>query len=140
MLIQLPGSFYNFDRQSNDIQVAVNYVRCQGSENSLKECIHFRDRYSGCSHDDDVGVRCQPCKKVVTRDYIAIAIRIIILVIAGLKCSIIGFGIFLGFFWPCFTSLFKIFLCLLVNVAKPIFVKALVSSYYSQWEKTIHSM
>ena len=40
--------------------IAVDYVRCQGSENSLKECLHFSHSYSGCSHDDDVRVRCQP--------------------------------------------------------------------------------
>ena len=46
--------------QSSSRPIAVDYVRCQGSENSVAECTYFSYSFSGCSHDDDVGVRCQP--------------------------------------------------------------------------------
>ena len=48
-----------FDKE-NDLPIAVDYVKCQGSENLLKNCVHFSHSFSGCSHGDDVGVRCQP--------------------------------------------------------------------------------
>ena len=55
------NTFYNFDRGSSAIQIAVDYVNCKGSEESLKNCTHFSHSY-GCSHTDDVGIRCKPCK------------------------------------------------------------------------------
>ena len=41
------------------LPIAVDYVKCNGSEDTLRECIHFSHSY-GCSHDEDVGVHCQP--------------------------------------------------------------------------------
>ena len=52
--------FYKFDEEPNNFPIAVDYVKCQGSENSLKDCVHFSHSYSECGHSDDVGVRCQP--------------------------------------------------------------------------------
>lgn len=50
-------------QQENTIPIAVDYVKCQGLENTLKECVQFSHSY-GCSHDEDVGVRCQPGKEM----------------------------------------------------------------------------
>ena len=52
--------FYKFDEEPNNFPIALDYVKCQGSENSLKDCVHFSHSYSECGHSDDVGVRCQP--------------------------------------------------------------------------------
>ena len=42
------------------IPIVMNYVNCSGSEVKLWDCLHFTHSYSGCSHSDDAGVRCQP--------------------------------------------------------------------------------
>ena len=42
------------------IPILMDYVNCSGSEVRLGDCLHFTHSYSGCSHSDDVGVRCQP--------------------------------------------------------------------------------
>ena len=44
--------------------IGMDYVNCTGSESQLRECIHFT-HYYGCSHNDDVGVRCRPGKLVL---------------------------------------------------------------------------
>ena len=42
--------------------IIMDYVNCTGSEPKLwDECIHFT-HYYGCSHDNDIGVKCQPGK------------------------------------------------------------------------------
>ena len=50
--------FREFDREP-EIPVALDYTKCQGTEDSLIECVHFSHSY-GCGHDNDIGVRCQP--------------------------------------------------------------------------------
>ena len=50
---------YGTEQPSNR-PIAVDYVRCQGSEYSLAECTRLSHSFSGCSHDDDVRVHCQP--------------------------------------------------------------------------------
>ena len=42
------------------IPILMDYVNCSGSEFRLWDCLHFTHSYSGCSHSDDAGVRCQP--------------------------------------------------------------------------------
>ena len=42
------------------IPILMDYVNCFGSEVGLWDCVHFTHSYSGCSHSDDAGVRCQP--------------------------------------------------------------------------------
>ena len=42
------------------IPILMDYVKCSGSEVRLWDCPHFTHSYSGCSHSDDAGVRCQP--------------------------------------------------------------------------------
>ena len=37
--------------------VFIDYINCTG--NFWESCTHFA-HHSGCSHDDDVGVQCQP--------------------------------------------------------------------------------
>ena len=38
----------------------IDYVHCTGSEPRIwGHCTHFT-HYYGCTHEDDVGVRCQP--------------------------------------------------------------------------------
>ena len=39
--------------------VFMDYVNCNGSENSIVDCRHFSHSY-GCTHSDDVGIRCEP--------------------------------------------------------------------------------
>ena len=47
--------------------VFIDYIDCNGSESmlwgsdprSLRKCSSF-SHYYGCSHSDDVGIRCQP--------------------------------------------------------------------------------
>ena len=40
--------------------IFMDYVNCTGSEPRLwRKCSHF-SHYYGCSHNDDVGVQCQP--------------------------------------------------------------------------------
>ena len=39
--------------------IMMDYVNCSGSEFRLWDCHHFTHSY-GCTHSDDVGVRCQP--------------------------------------------------------------------------------
>ncbi|CAI8015582.1 Neurotrypsin [Geodia barretti] len=46
-------------KKTPTVPIAVDFVKCQGSENSLKDCVHFSHSYSECGHSDDVGVRCQ---------------------------------------------------------------------------------
>ena len=53
--------FYIDNRGLGIFPVGVDYVKCQSSDNSLKECIHFSHSY-GCSHDEDVEVYCKPGK------------------------------------------------------------------------------
>ena len=43
-----------------NIPVVVDYVRCQGSENWLRECLQFSHSFSECDHEDDIGIRCKP--------------------------------------------------------------------------------
>ena len=45
----------------------MDYVNCTGSEYTLWDCPHFTHSY-GCSHSDDVGVRCQPGQRVTYID------------------------------------------------------------------------
>ena len=39
--------------------VVMDYVHCSGSELSLWDCSHFTHKH-GCTHNDDLGIRCQP--------------------------------------------------------------------------------
>ena len=40
--------------------IFMDFVNCTGSEQRLwDDCYHFT-HYDGCSHDDDIGVQCQP--------------------------------------------------------------------------------
>ena len=40
--------------------IFIDYINCTGSEPGIWEkCSHFT-HYYGCSHNDDVGVQCQP--------------------------------------------------------------------------------
>ena len=40
--------------------IYIDYINCTGSEPRLwGKCLHFT-HYYGCSHNDDVGVQCQP--------------------------------------------------------------------------------
>ena len=41
------------------VPIVMDYVNCSGSEFRLYDCNHFTHSY-GCTHIDDVGVRCQP--------------------------------------------------------------------------------
>ena len=36
------------------------YLNCSGSEKSVFNCPHFAHSYSGCTHTDDVSIRCEP--------------------------------------------------------------------------------
>ena len=59
------GSYqtYNtFDRIPATIPIAVDYVRCLGSENTTSRCTYISHSFSGCSHDDDIGIICPPGK------------------------------------------------------------------------------
>ena len=47
------------DSEKSTFPVALDYVRCNGQENTLKDCIHFSHSY-GCGHEDDLAVHCQP--------------------------------------------------------------------------------
>ena len=48
-----------------DSYIGMDYVNCTGSESQLwGRCIHFT-HYYGCSHSDDVGIRCKPGKLVL---------------------------------------------------------------------------
>ena len=48
-----------FQREETILPIALDYVRCNGSENALKNCIHFSHSY-GCTHEDGVEVYCAP--------------------------------------------------------------------------------
>ena len=52
--------------------IAMDYVKCTGSEAKLWDCLHFTHSYSGCDHSHDVGVRCQEGKNVSTKHYVII--------------------------------------------------------------------
>ena len=54
--------FRGFDTE-REIPFTVDYMKCQGSENSLKDCVHFKHSY-GCVDEESIGVRCQPGKFV----------------------------------------------------------------------------
>ena len=41
------------------IPIMMDFVNCSGSELRLWDCNHFTHSY-GCTHSDDVGIRCQP--------------------------------------------------------------------------------
>ena len=47
------------DSEQSTFPVALDYVRCIGQKNTLKDCIHFSHSY-GCGHEDDLAVHCQP--------------------------------------------------------------------------------
>ena len=51
-----------FDRET-EIPVVVDYVRCQGSEQWMRDCVQFSHSFSECNHNDDVGLRCKPGRK-----------------------------------------------------------------------------
>ena len=54
------GSYFSSDYfGQGTIPVVMDYVNCSGSESNLWDCNHFTHSY-GCTHSDDVGVRCQP--------------------------------------------------------------------------------
>ena len=46
--------------------IAMDYVKCTGSEAELWNCPHFNHSYSECDHSHDVGVHCQPGKNFAT--------------------------------------------------------------------------
>ena len=52
------------NRGQGILAFTADYVKCQGSEYSLKECIHFSHSY-GCSHDEDAEIFCGPGKKII---------------------------------------------------------------------------
>ncbi|CAI8023564.1 Scavenger receptor cysteine-rich domain superfamily protein, partial [Geodia barretti] len=68
-------SYLGFSDHSNDLAyhtsakygrgggpVLMDYVSCTGSEGRLWDsCTHFT-HYYGCTHDDDVGIECQPAR------------------------------------------------------------------------------
>ena len=57
----LDVAYYSSERYGKGAgPVLMDYVNCTGSEGSLwRGCTHLT-HYFGCSHNDDVGVRCQP--------------------------------------------------------------------------------
>ena len=57
------GSYHTystFNRIPATLPIAADYVRCSGSENSLRECTYFSHSFSECSHNDDIGIICPP--------------------------------------------------------------------------------
>ena len=40
--------------------VLMDYVSCTGSEGRLWDSCTHSAHYYGCTHDDDVGIECQP--------------------------------------------------------------------------------
>ena len=65
------GSYQiSMDSEQSTFPVALDYVRCNGQENTLKDCIHFSHSY-GCGHEDDLAVHCQPGYNL--REYIFIS-------------------------------------------------------------------
>ena len=36
------------------------YLNCNGSEGNILNCRHFSHDYSGCTHTNDVSIRCEP--------------------------------------------------------------------------------
>ena len=47
--------------------VQIDYINCTGLEGSLWRGCHHFTHFSGCSHDADIGVQCQPgifCNKI----------------------------------------------------------------------------
>ncbi|CAI8018658.1 Neurotrypsin [Geodia barretti] len=57
------GSYHTystFNRIPATFAIAADYVRCSGSENSLRECTYFSHSFSECSHNDDIGIICPP--------------------------------------------------------------------------------
>ena len=55
-------TYNTFDRIPATIPIAADYVRCLGSENTTRRCTYFSHSFSGCSHDDDIGIICPPGK------------------------------------------------------------------------------
>ena len=55
-------TYSTFTSETNTSPIAADYIKCQGSENSMRECLHFSHSYSTCTHDHDVGIRCKPGK------------------------------------------------------------------------------
>ena len=51
------GSY--FSSNSGTLPIAMDYVNCSGLEFRLWDCNHFTHSF-GCTHSNDVGVRCQP--------------------------------------------------------------------------------
>ena len=47
-------------------QILLDHVGCSGYESSLLSCNHRGIGVHGCSHYEDAGVVCQPCKLYVT--------------------------------------------------------------------------
>ena len=52
-------SFSSSSFGQGHIPIVMDYVNCSGSEVDLLGCLHFTHSY-GCTHSNDVGVRCQP--------------------------------------------------------------------------------
>ena len=57
-------TYTTFDRTPATIAITADYVKCLGSESSMKECIYFSYSYSGCGHSHDIGVTCPPGKSL----------------------------------------------------------------------------
>ena len=62
MTLIFSGSDEDFSEGTSPI--AMDFVNCTGSEANLWDCVHFTHSYSGCDYSHDVGVRCQPGKKL----------------------------------------------------------------------------
>ena len=61
ILFFLGLSFSSASFGQGSIAILMDYVNCSGSEGGLWDCLHFTHSY-GCTHSNDVGVRCQPGK------------------------------------------------------------------------------
>ena len=59
--ITVDSSYYTSERFGEGTgPIFIDYINCTGSESRLwGKCSHFT-HYYGCSHNDDVGVQCQP--------------------------------------------------------------------------------
>ena len=55
-------TYDTFDRIPATITIAVDYIRCLGSEYTMSRCTYISHSFSGCSHDHDIGLTCQPGK------------------------------------------------------------------------------
>ena len=60
-LLELDSTYYTSERFGGGTgPIFIDYINCTGSEPRIyRKCSYFSHNY-GCSHNDDVGVQCQP--------------------------------------------------------------------------------